>query len=136
MFFVWNVLETNTLIISSCVPTLVPLWETARNRARSWSRKDGSSTGNPRALDRSYPVKSLPSKMPRSHRKLDSQTSSSQECINVQASRTEQGVSDIYDNNYSLNVTAPGPVDDVEQGIHVSKEWDVTKSGNARLCLG
>ena len=133
MFFVWNALEVNALIISSCIPTLVPLWERARNRATSWSKKEASATSNRKAPGKGYPLKNISSKRSRSHRKLNSQISSSQEHINVEPSVTARDFCDGYDSKYSATISSPGHINDVEQGIHVSTEWDVTEVRKARL---
>ena len=128
MFFVWNIFEINTLIISSCIPTLVPLWDLVRGRAASKYRTGGQNTTSHRSSNARYAHNAASSRKGRNHQGLDSLTNSSQVYINLESQSNGMGFDEGNHTIYTASVSARENMNHVEQGIHVSREVNVTST--------
>lgn len=125
-FFIWNILEVNSLIISSCIPTLMPLWKLVRRRAGSWYKTRRSTSR--KTLDGRYALDVVFCRKGRRHQSLDGQTIPSQAYVNLDAESNRTDFVEGSDSRYTASVSAPGHINEVEQGIHMSTEVNVSLS--------
>lgn len=133
LFFIWNAIEVNALIISSCIPTLMPFWEFARVRAVSWYKTVESTTVSHKHQDRDHALSPLPFRIGRHDQSLKRQSYSKKMYINLDAEDDSMGFGEKRNNKSSAFVSAPGIISDIEQGIHVTREVDVTNCHRASL---
>ena len=128
MFFVWNILEINALIISSCIPTLVPLWDLVRGRAASKYKIGARNISGHKTFDARYAHNAVSSKKGRDHQGPDSLTNSSQVYINLESQSNGIGSDERSENIYTASVSAQENMNHVKQGIHVAREVNVTNA--------
>ena len=121
LFFIWNILQINALIISSCIPTLVPLWDLVRGRAASRHKSGGRNTTGHNSFDSRYAHNNAgSSKRRRDHQGLDSLTNSSQVYINLESQINGIGFDEGNDNINMASVSAQKNMNHVEQGTEYS----------------
>ncbi|KAG6988865.1 hypothetical protein G7Y79_00069g096570 [Physcia stellaris] len=108
MFFIWNILEINALIMSSCIPTLVPLWDLARGRAGSKYKRRGRNTTSHKISNARY-----------AH-------NAASVYINLESQTDEIGSDGGNDNTASVSVRKN--MNHLKHGIHVSKEVNVSNA--------
>ena len=124
MFFVWNSLEVNALIISCCIPTLVPLWELVRGRGASKYRKKVSRDQKTYDSKRSYGLSSIGQKKAIEHN-LDREVSSSRIYINIDAYGNGKSFNEEGENKFEASISTQSTMSQPVEGIHVTREVDI-----------
>lgn len=126
MFFIWNILEINALIMSSCIPTLVPLWDLARGRAGSKYKRRGRNTTSHKISNARYAHNAASGKKGQIQQDTDSLSNSSQVYINLESQTDEIGSDGGNDNTASVSVRKN--MNHLKHGMHVSKEVNVSNA--------